>query len=131
MARPWPKGRIPLAELGLGQPVKSLLPTLVVGVAESVFLVRVDESDSVDDLKEAVEAKKKNDLKDVDANKLQLFLAKTADDKWLSSRLEDVTKLKKGEKTALIEALTKKDKELQGEDSLEDVLIGMDPPSTS
>ncbi|EEY55129.1 Crinkler (CRN) family protein [Phytophthora infestans T30-4] len=103
----------------------------VVGVAESVFSVRVDESDSVADLKKAVKAKKKNDLKDVDAYKLKLFLAKTADSKWLSSRLEDVTKLKKGEKTALIEALTSEDKELQGEDSLEDVLIGMDPPSTS
>ncbi|KAI9983887.1 hypothetical protein PInf_005160 [Phytophthora infestans] len=68
----------------------------VVGVAESVLSVRVDESDSVYDLKEAIKAKKKNDLKDVDANKLQLFLAKTADNKWLSSRLEDVKKLRKG-----------------------------------
>ncbi|EEY67634.1 Crinkler (CRN) family protein [Phytophthora infestans T30-4] len=103
----------------------------VVGVAESVLSVRVDKSDSVADLKKAVKAEKKNDLRNVDAYKLKLFLAKTADNKWLPSRLNDATKLKKGEKTALIEALTNEDKELQGEDSLEDVLIEMDPPSTS
>ncbi|KAG3030196.1 hypothetical protein PC120_g3880 [Phytophthora cactorum] len=60
---------------------------------------------------------------------LQLFLAKKANGAWLSSPSEDVKKLKKGVKTALIKALTKEDQELQAEDPLEDVLIGMDPPS--
>ncbi|ETM03299.1 hypothetical protein L917_00454, partial [Phytophthora nicotianae] len=48
----------------------------IVGVAGSAFSVRVDESDSVGDLKDVIKGKKTNDLKDVDADKLQLFLAK-------------------------------------------------------
>ncbi|KAI9982919.1 hypothetical protein PInf_006723 [Phytophthora infestans] len=60
----------------------------IVGVAGSVFSVRVDESDSVDDLKEAIKAKKPNDFKDVDAYKLQLFLAKKekGDGAWLAEK---------------------------------------------
>ncbi|EEY70601.1 Crinkler (CRN) family protein [Phytophthora infestans T30-4] len=60
----------------------------IVGVAGSVFSVRVDESDSVDDLKEAIKAKKPNDFKDVDAYKLQLFLAKTekGNGAWLTEK---------------------------------------------
>ncbi|GMF15361.1 unnamed protein product [Phytophthora lilii] len=50
------------------------------------------------------------------------LLAKTEGDAWLSSLTDDVKKLKKGEKTAFIEALMKEDQELQGEDSLEYVL---------
>ncbi|EEY64573.1 Crinkler (CRN) family protein [Phytophthora infestans T30-4] len=49
----------------------------IVGVAGSAFSVRVDESDSVDDLKEKIKGEKPNDFKEVDADKLQLFLAKT------------------------------------------------------
>ncbi|GMF31125.1 unnamed protein product [Phytophthora lilii] len=64
------------------------------------------------------------------ADKLQLFLAKAGDNAWLSSLTEDVKKLKKGEKTALVESLTQEDKELQGESGLEKVLAGMLPPST-
>ncbi|KAL4165918.1 hypothetical protein KRP22_014624 [Phytophthora ramorum] len=93
----------------------------IVGVAGSAFSVRVDESDSVYDLKKVIKGEKPNDLKDIDADKLQVFLAKT-DGAWLSSRSEDIKKLKKGEKTALIEALVEEDLELQAEDSLKDVL---------
>ncbi|KAI9994096.1 hypothetical protein PInf_016660 [Phytophthora infestans] len=49
----------------------------IVGVARSAISVRVDESDSVDDLKEKIKEEKPNDFKEVDADKLQLFLAKT------------------------------------------------------
>ncbi|KAG2788602.1 hypothetical protein PC112_g24496 [Phytophthora cactorum] len=101
----------------------------IVGVAGSAFEVDIDDAESVSALKKSIKAEKPNDFKDVDADKLQLFLAKTADGAWLSSPSEDVKKLKKGEKTALIKALTKEDQELQAEDPLEDVLIGMDPPS--
>ncbi|GMF65990.1 unnamed protein product [Phytophthora lilii] len=55
----------------------------IVGVAGSAFSVRVDERDSVDDLKDAIKAKKPNDFKDIDADKLQLFLAKTEGGAWL------------------------------------------------
>nr|AAY43407.1 CRN-like CRN13 [Phytophthora infestans] len=48
----------------------------IVGVAGSAFSVEVDEGKTVDDLKEAIKAKKANDFKEVDADKLQLFLAK-------------------------------------------------------
>lgn len=47
-----------------------------------------------------------------DAKKLQLFLAKATGGKWLSSRSEDVQKLKQGEKTVYIEALMEEDMEL-------------------
>ncbi|KAE9325632.1 hypothetical protein PR003_g16430, partial [Phytophthora rubi] len=56
----------------------------IVGVAGSAFEVDIDEGASVSALKEAIKDKKKNDLKDVDADKLQLFLAKTADGAWLT-----------------------------------------------
>ncbi|CAH0481358.1 unnamed protein product [Peronospora belbahrii] len=72
--------------------------------------------------------KNPNDLKDVEARRLQLFLAKKDAGVWLSSRLEDVTKLKRGQKTALIKLLTRVDQELQGEDSLNDLLNECDPP---
>ncbi|GMF34177.1 unnamed protein product [Phytophthora lilii] len=69
-------------------------------------------------------------LRNVAPNNLQIFLAKTEGDAWLSSLTEDVNKLQKGEKTALIEALTQEDKELQGESGLEKVLAEMPSPST-
>ncbi|KAL4118546.1 hypothetical protein PRIC2_010873 [Phytophthora ramorum] len=55
----------------------------IVGVAGSAFSVRVDESDSVGDLKKVIKGEKPNDLKDIDADKLQLFLAKTEGGAWL------------------------------------------------
>ncbi|POM70106.1 Crinkler (CRN) family protein [Phytophthora palmivora] len=55
----------------------------IVGAAGSAFSVRVDESDTVDDLKGKIKEKKPNDLKNVDAKNLQLFLAKTAEGAWL------------------------------------------------
>ncbi|KAI9990462.1 hypothetical protein PInf_021464 [Phytophthora infestans] len=55
----------------------------IVGVAGSAFSVEVNEGKTVDDLKEAIKAKKANDFKEVDADKLQLFLAKTAGGAWL------------------------------------------------
>ncbi|KAH7467115.1 Crinkler effector protein BLC01 [Phytophthora ramorum] len=56
----------------------------IVGVAGSAFEVRVDESDSVYDLKKVIKGEKPNDLKDIDADKLQLFLAKKEDGAWLT-----------------------------------------------
>ncbi|KAE9012483.1 hypothetical protein PR001_g15649, partial [Phytophthora rubi] len=68
----------------------------IVGVAGSAFEVDIDEGASVSALKEAIKDKKKNDLKDVDADKLQLFLAKTADGKWLPSNDPDVVAMRSG-----------------------------------
>ncbi|GMF65303.1 unnamed protein product [Phytophthora lilii] len=76
---------------------------------------------SVSALKKAIKAENPATIT-CDAKDLKVYLAKTADRAWLSSRSEDVKKLKKGEKTDLIEALTEEDQELQAEDSLEDVL---------
>ncbi|KAL4150594.1 hypothetical protein PRNP1_009998 [Phytophthora ramorum] len=94
----------------------------IVGVAGSVFEVDIDENKLVGHLKKVIKGEKPNDSKDIDADKLQLFLAKKDGGAWLSSLTEDVKKLKKGEKTALIEALMEEDLELQAEDSLKDVL---------
>ncbi|KAG3221872.1 hypothetical protein PC129_g7404, partial [Phytophthora cactorum] len=91
----------------------------IVGEAGSVFPVDIDAGQSVGDLKDAIKAKKPNKIT-CDADELQLFLAKTDDGAWLSSLTEDVKKLKKGEKTVFIEALTQEEQELQAEDPLED-----------
>ncbi|KAL3668994.1 hypothetical protein V7S43_006282 [Phytophthora oleae] len=48
----------------------------VVGVTASAFPVEIDPGLSVGHLKDAIKEKKKNELKEVDANELQLFLAK-------------------------------------------------------
>ncbi|KAG4037227.1 hypothetical protein PC123_g27208 [Phytophthora cactorum] len=67
----------------------------LVGVAGSAFPVDIDENKSVGHLKDAIKAKKPNDFKDVDADKLQLFLAKTDDGAWLKSK--DLLRMRKGE----------------------------------
>ncbi|GMF36169.1 unnamed protein product [Phytophthora lilii] len=54
----------------------------IVGVAGSAFSVRVDESDLVDDLKDAIKAKNPATIT-CDAKDLQLFLAKTEGGAWL------------------------------------------------
>ncbi|KAJ0395985.1 hypothetical protein ATCC90586_000004 [Pythium insidiosum] len=102
----------------------------LVGVKGNAFAVDIDASKSVDHLKKAIKKKKENDLKAIDADKLQLFLAKKGGDTWLESSTDDVKKLKKGEKTALIEALTHEDNELQGEFGLQKVLKDMPEPKT-
>jgi Crinkler effector protein N-terminal domain len=55
----------------------------LVGVRGSAFSVTIDASEFVGDLKDAIKLKKENDLKAVDADKLQLFLARKGDGTWL------------------------------------------------
>ncbi|KAG3108045.1 hypothetical protein PI124_g11619 [Phytophthora idaei] len=52
------------------------LQCAIVGQVESLFDVEIDDGAKVSKLKKAIKEEKKNDLKDVDADKLQLFLAK-------------------------------------------------------
>ncbi|OWY91892.1 Crinkler (CRN), partial [Phytophthora megakarya] len=59
-----------------------LVCAIIGEVGRSAFSVRVDEDDSVDDLKKAIKAEKQNVLNDVDPDELQLFLAKK-DGVWL------------------------------------------------
>nr|KAH7501144.1 Crinkler effector protein 8 [Phytophthora ramorum] len=54
----------------------------IVGVAGSAFPVEIDADQLVGDLKKVIKGEKPNDLKDIDADKLQVFLAKT-DGAWL------------------------------------------------
>nr|AAY43406.1 CRN-like CRN12 [Phytophthora infestans] len=97
----------------------------IVGVAGSAFEVDIDQTASVSALKKAVKEEK---MYQFPADELQLFLAKAGGNAWLSSLTEDVKKLKKGEKTALVKSLTQEEKELQGEDPISECLEGMDPP---
>ncbi|KAG2801007.1 hypothetical protein PC112_g20227 [Phytophthora cactorum] len=60
----------------------------IVGAAGSVFSVKVDESDSVDDLKDAIKEKNSATIT-CDAKDLQLYLAKKGD-AWLTE--EEVKK---------------------------------------
>ncbi|KAG2878452.1 hypothetical protein PC115_g23062 [Phytophthora cactorum] len=66
----------------------------IVGVAGSAFSVRVDEDDSVDDLKKAIKVEK---MYQFPADKLQLFLAKTDDGAWLPDDDPVALQLEKGE----------------------------------
>ncbi|KAJ0401150.1 hypothetical protein P43SY_004357 [Pythium insidiosum] len=61
----------------------------LVGVKGNAFAVDIDASKSVDHLKKAIKKKKENDLKAIDADKLQLFLAKKGGDTWLESSTDD------------------------------------------
>ncbi|KAL4093723.1 hypothetical protein PRIC1_011155 [Phytophthora ramorum] len=56
----------------------------IVGVVGSVFEVEIDADQLVGDLKKVIKGEKPNDLKDIDADKLQLFLAKKEDGAWLT-----------------------------------------------
>ncbi|KAG2790310.1 hypothetical protein PC112_g24387 [Phytophthora cactorum] len=67
----------------------------IVGVAGSAFEVDIDDAESVSAVKKSIKAEKPNDFKDVDADKLQLFLAKTDDGAWLKSK--DLLRMRKGE----------------------------------
>jgi DNA replication protein DnaC len=93
------------------------------------FSIKIDASESVDDLKVAIKQRKERTIT-CDADNLKLFLGKKSDGAWLDSRSDDVKKLKEGEKTSLIETLTHEDKELQGEFGLDEVLEGMPLPKT-
>ncbi|CAI5729960.1 unnamed protein product [Peronospora farinosa] len=105
-----------------------------VGTKESVFPVHIDASQSVGHLKDAIKMDNQRRIT-CDANDLQLYpaktkidTAKTEDGKWLSSSTEDVKKLKEGEKTSHVVELTKEDREMQGEDSITQLLAGMETP---
>ncbi|EGZ27014.1 hypothetical protein PHYSODRAFT_553734 [Phytophthora sojae] len=100
----------------------------IVGVAGSAFSVRVDESDTVDDLKDAIKAKKPNDFKDIDADKLQLFLAKKDEGRgaWLTEAdvkkgVKDTTGLKLLDKArARLRRVGLSDKDVGGVDEEEE-----------
>ncbi|KAL8003018.1 hypothetical protein Plhal703r1_c13g0064381 [Plasmopara halstedii] len=55
----------------------------IVGAASNAFEVNIDDTASVAALKKAVKAEKPNDMKGIDADKLELFLAKTNGGAWL------------------------------------------------
>eukprot|EP00644_Phytophthora_capsici_P011414 jgi/Phyca11/570403/estExt2_Genewise1.C_PHYCAscaffold_370147 len=101
---------------------------VIVGEAGSAFSVKVGQDQEVDDLKEAIKDRSDGKI-DVPRPDLQLFLAKNGN-AWLSSDNDDVKALKEGVKTTLIDELTQKEKELQGESGLKKVLAGMLTPST-
>ncbi|GMF38224.1 unnamed protein product [Phytophthora lilii] len=74
----------------------------IVGAVGSAFSVRVDEDDSVDDLKKAIKAENATTITG-DAKDLQLFLAKKEDGAWLKSK--DLLRMRKGEISDEVESL--------------------------
>ncbi|KAL3659396.1 hypothetical protein V7S43_015667 [Phytophthora oleae] len=98
----------------------------ILGSEGSVISIVIDKWKTVALLKDAIQEKKKYQFP---ADDLKLFLAKNGN-VWLSSSTEDVKKLKKGEIITLIEELTKEEQELQAESGLQNVLTGMEPPTT-
>ncbi|KAG3230535.1 hypothetical protein PI124_g24367, partial [Phytophthora idaei] len=77
----------------------------IVGEAGSAFPVNIDQSETVGDLKKAIKGEKKNGLKDVDADKLQLFLAKKGDGGWLPSNDPDVVAMRSGAVSEMVQNL--------------------------
>jgi Crinkler effector protein N-terminal domain len=65
------------------------LSCLLVGVKGSMLSINFDASASGDDLKDAIKQEKENGQKSVDADKLQLFLAKNENNTWLESSEDD------------------------------------------
>jgi reverse gyrase len=53
----------------------------LVGVKGNAFAVTIDASELMVDLKKVIKKEKESDFKSIDADKLQLFLAKTGDDR--------------------------------------------------
>ncbi|GMF43543.1 unnamed protein product [Phytophthora lilii] len=103
----------------------------IVGVAGSAFPVDVDAGQTVGDLKKAVKEEKPNKLKDVDADELQLSLAKKGTG-WLPSA--DLRAIRKGEDVPGFERVSLVDTEDEAYStySIRDVLDtnGMPPPQT-
>ncbi|KAG6962679.1 hypothetical protein JG688_00008496 [Phytophthora aleatoria] len=96
---------------------------VLTGVRGRSFLVHINVKKSVAALKEAIKVKIPSTIT-CEPHELQLFLAKK-DGKWLESSSEDAKKLKEGETTAVIEALTQKDHELLDESGLLNLFTGI------
>ncbi|KAF1319891.1 hypothetical protein FI667_g12806, partial [Globisporangium splendens] len=77
---------------------------MLVGVEGSALCIDIETSKTVAHLKDAIKAKKANDLKTVDADRLHLYLAKR-DNKWVPSQDPDVASLNKREIPESITAL--------------------------
>eukprot|EP00644_Phytophthora_capsici_P018565 jgi/Phyca11/128012/e_gw1.73.136.1 len=106
--------------------MKVSLQYVVVGVAGSAFPIDIGKNLLVGHLKEAI--KEKHDDIKCPARDLQLFLAKAGGNAWLANSTDHVKKLKKGEKTAYIEALIHENKELPRKDPISKYLERMDEP---
>jgi Crinkler effector protein N-terminal domain len=99
---------------------------VIVGEEGDAFSVKIEDSKTVSDLKEAIAVKQKYNFA---ASKLQLYLA-VKDGAWLISKSDEVKELKEGKMTSVVEALTHKNLKLQGEDDLDEVLKGMQEPTS-
>ncbi|GMF65085.1 unnamed protein product [Phytophthora lilii] len=77
----------------------------IVGKAGGVFGVKIDNGVQVWELQDAIKAKKPNDFKDIDADKLQLFLAKTEGGAWLTDDDQAALDLEDGKVHEDIQAL--------------------------
>ncbi|RLN98784.1 hypothetical protein BBJ28_00002978 [Nothophytophthora sp. Chile5] len=71
----------------------------------SAFAIRVSDGALICDLKDVIKAEKPHAFKDVNAAKLQLYLARQNTGAWLSSSSDDVKALERGDKTDVVVAL--------------------------
>ncbi|EGZ13480.1 hypothetical protein PHYSODRAFT_368893, partial [Phytophthora sojae] len=72
-----------------------LLNCMLVGDGGVISTI-LEEWKTVALLKKAIKVEKPNDFKDIDADKLQLFLAKTESGAWLSSKDPDMISMRSG-----------------------------------
>ncbi|CAI5705496.1 unnamed protein product [Peronospora farinosa] len=105
-----------------------LLNCAIVGVSGSAFSIIIEEWKTIALLKDAIKVEM---MYQFPANKLQLFSAKMEIGKWLVSSTDDVKELKKGKKTPRVVELTEKDREMQGEDSIANLLADMETPEAN
>ncbi|KAG4223237.1 hypothetical protein PC116_g28296, partial [Phytophthora cactorum] len=87
----------------------------------SVISIILEEWKTVALLKKAIKEEKPNDFKDVDADKLQLFLAKTDDGAWLPDDDPVALQLEKGEIDDVRKVTT--EEQLKATWTIQDVLI--------
>ncbi|UIZ26294.1 hypothetical protein KXD40_002164 [Peronospora effusa] len=104
-----------------------MLNCAIVGASGSAFTVIIEKWKTVALLKQAIKAE--NEDLQGPARNLQLFLTKR-NGVWLSSSTEHVKKLKEGMMTSLLEELTEKDQELQGEDPIDELLENANTPKS-
>jgi uncharacterized protein with ACT and thioredoxin-like domain len=104
---------------------KMKLFCFVVGEKGDAFSIKIETTESVDDLKKEIVVQQRYDIA---ASKLKLFLAITSDNRWLEIESDDANKLENGEKTELVEELTQANRRLNGAFGLHDVFTGKPEP---
>lgn len=117
-------GNTHLSNYYIESTIRMRLFCAVVGQKQNLFSVVIEETKSVDELKETIVLKQKYDFA---PSMLDLYLAKANKDSWLHAGTDVVRNLA-DENTEMVKNLTHARQPLNPADSLQDVLSGMPIP---